>query len=205
MDGMNDLTILEAEVSRRVGEGHRMAHIRSVRDECARMADLFGMNGEEKRDLCVAALLHDVTKPLDFAGQAALAAELGIALTQDDLDSPAILHALTGAALAARDFPEYANPAVCRAIAAHTTGEVGMSLADKLLFLADYIEPGRPYESCQAVRAAFYDGIGKDGPRARLERLDRTLVRVFDLTIAHLIAKGEKIHPKTVISRNFLL
>lgn len=202
---MYDLNFLETQVAARVGEGSRMNHIRSVRDECARMAGLFGMNPAEKHDLCAAALLHDVTKPLDAAGQTALAAELGITLTQDDLDSPAVLHALTGAALSARDFPGYANPEVCRAIAAHTTGEAGMSLAGKLLFLADFIEPGRPYESCRSVRAAFYDGMESENREARLKRLDRTLIRVFDLTIGHLIAKREKIHPKTVISRNFLL
>ncbi len=198
----NDLISLENAVRARI-DGHRLEHILSVRDECARLADLFGMNEEEKRDLCVAALLHDITKLIK--DQAALAAELGVELSEDDLGSPAILHSLTGAAVAKRVFAEYTNDEICESIAVHTAGKPGMSLSDKLLFLADYIEPMRPYEDCQRVREFLYRDIEKLDASARIERLNDALLLTFDLTISHLMRRKEKIHPKTVLSRNFLL
>lgn len=200
----NDLTSLENAVRARIG-GNRLEHILSVRDECAYLAGLFGMGEPEKRDLCAAALLHDITKPVKAGDQIALAAELGVGLSEDDLGSPAILHALTGAALAGRDFAEYVNDAICESIAVHTTGKPDMSLSDKLLFLADYIEPLRPYDACRQVREFLYRDIEKLDISARIQRLNDALLLTFDLTIAHLMRRKEKIHPKTVLSRNFLL
>lgn len=201
---MKELKKLEEIVSSRV-TGYRLAHILSVRDECARIADLFHMTDGEKESLCIAALLHDITKMKKGEDQIRLAEKLGIGLTRDDLDSPAVLHSLTGAEVARQEFSDYTNDAICEAIAVHTTGKEGMSLMDKLLFLADYIEPLRTFEDCRQVRDFFYEGMDKASPSQRLSHLDQTLLLAFDLTIRGLLDEKQKIHPKTIISRNFLL
>lgn len=201
---MKDLKKLEEIVSSRI-TGYRLDHILSVRDECARLADLFLMSDEEKEALCIAALLHDITKNQKGEEQVRLANRLGVPLTRDDLDSPAVLHSLTGAEVAKQEFSDYVNDEICEAIAVHTTGKENMSLMDKLLFLADYIEPRRTFDDCLQVRAFFYKGMETDDFRQKKEHLDQTLILAFDLTIRGLLDEKQKIHPKTILSRNFLL
>ena len=196
---MNDLYLLEQQMENRL-DSYRMAHTRSVRDECLRLAALFGLSARDTALLAEAALLHDSTKALQIAEQATMAQILGIELTRDDLDSPATLHAITGAAMARVDFE--APVAVTAAIACHTTGKENMTLLDKLLFLADYIEPTRKFEDCVQVRRYFYE-VASDLPLEK--RLDATLLLAFDLTIKGLIEEGRPIHPQTIKSRNFLL
>lgn len=77
-----------------------------------------------------------------------------------------------------------------------------MTLLDKLLFLADYIEPTRKFEDCIRVRRYFYEEA-IDLPLDK--RLDSTLLLAFDLTIEGLIQENRPIHPQTIKSRNFLL
>ena len=91
---------------------------------------------------------------------------------------------------------------VANAIACHTTGKENMSLMEKLLFLADYIEPTRTFDDCIRVRKHFYEECANLPP---MERLDSTLLLAFDLTIAQLLDEKRPIHPQTVKSRNFLL
>ncbi|MBQ8288800.1 MAG: bis(5'-nucleosyl)-tetraphosphatase (symmetrical) YqeK [Clostridia bacterium] len=196
---MNDLTALEERIAKRL-DSFRFAHTLSVRDECLQLAELFELSERDTTLLAEAALLHDSTKALQIAEQATLAQILGIELTQDDLDSPATLHAITGAAMARVDFD--APVAVTAAIACHTTGKENMTLFDKLLFLADYIEPTRKFEDCIRVRRYFYEE-SVDQPLEK--RLNATLLLAFDLTIAGLIEEGRPIHPQTIKSRNFLL
>lgn len=201
---MKDLKKLEEIVSSRI-TGYRLAHILSVHDECARLADLFEMPDSAKESLCIAALLHDITKNQKGEEQVQLAEKLGVHLSRDDLDSPAVLHSLTGAETARQEFFDYVNDEICEAIAVHTTGKENMSLMDKLLFLADYIEPRRTFDDCRQVRDFFYKGMDADDLHLRLKHLDRTLILAFDLTIRGLLDEKQKIHPKTILSRNFLL
>lgn len=196
---MTDPVILEQQIASRLDE-YRFAHTRSVKDECLRLASLFELSEQDSALLIQAALLHDCTKTLYPAEQIALAECLGITLTQDDRESPAILHSITGAAVARVDFD--APDAVSDAIACHTVGRENMTLPDKLLFLADYIEPTRKFDDCVRVRRYFYEECNDLPPH---QRLDAALLLAFDLTIAGLIEEGRPIHPQTIKSRNFLL
>jgi nicotinate-nucleotide adenylyltransferase len=196
---MIDLIEIEQSVSG-ILDDYRMAHTRSVKGECLRLAELFGMSEEDTNLLAMAALLHDCTKPLDPTGHRVYAQLLGVNLSEDDLSSPAVLHSITGAAIAEKHFD--APPAVVSAIACHTTGKEDMTLIEKLLFLADYIEPTRKFDDCLQVRRYFYE----DSAYLSLpDRLDTTLILAFDLTISQLLSEHRPIHPTTVKSRNFLL
>lgn len=199
---MSDLLLLREEIPKRLS-GYRLRHVFSVADECEKLADIFKLSEKDHDRLAVAALLHDITK--NGCDQQELAAKLGIELTADDREVPSILHSITGSVLAARDFPSVADDVVCHAIRVHTTGAPQMNLIDKLLFLADYIEPLRNYEGCRRLREFFYRGIDQLEPDELIVHLDRTLVTEFDQVIGHLIESGQKIHPLSVISRNFLL
>ena len=196
---MLDLNLVEKQMSEILDE-YRLAHTLSVKDECLRLAALFQLNQDDTETLAMAALLHDCTKPHKKSAQLDLAARLGIELTSDDTDNPSVLHSITGAVVAKLQYG--ASEIVSNAIACHTTGKENMTIIDKLLFLADYIEPLRTFEDCIQVRRYFYE----DSIHLPLvERLDSTLLLAFDLTISQLLADHYSIHPLTIKSRNFLL
>lgn len=196
---MTDLIALEERIAKRLDE-YRFAHTLSVKGECLRLAAMFGLDECDTALLTQAALLHDCTKALNIAEQATLAMMLGIELSEDDLESPAVLHSITGAAFARAEFD--APQEVVDAIACHTTGNENMTLLAKLLFLADYIEPTRQFDDCVKVRRYFYEACAS---LPLIDRLDATLLLAFDLTIDQLIEEKRPIHPKTIKSRNFLL
>lgn len=196
---MIDLLELEKQIAEQLDE-YRLAHTLSVKNECHNLAELFSLSQEDTFVLLQAALLHDCTKPLKFIDQLKLADEMGITLSDDDKCSPAVLHSITGAKVAKVRFN--APDMVVSAIACHTTGKEDMSIIDKLLFLADYIEPTRTFDDCIRVRRHFYEECAR---LPLLERLDSTLLLAFDLTIVQLLDENRPIHPQTVKSRNFLL
>ena len=77
-----------------------------------------------------------------------------------------------------------------------------MSFSEKIVYLADYIEPTRTFEDCVKLRDYFYSNITI---RDKYDVLRQTLIKSFDMTIIDLIKQGELIHPDTVSARNSLL
>lgn len=179
----------------------RVAHILSVEREVLRMAGLFGLDKEETLDLQIAALLHDVTHEKTTEEQQALFALYGLPFTFDDAHSPAVVHQTTGALLALDLYG--VSPRCAKAIACHTTGKEDMSLLDKLLCLADFIEEQRQYPACIELRSYFYAAF-PSSPTAALAHLDNCMMRYLENTVSHLEEKGAFIHPQTLAARNFL-
>ena len=183
------------EKVREIEGEERFAHTLSVANECLSLASVFSLTVPVTRRLYKAAILHDITKHLSQSEHIALAGELGIELTEDDLESPAVLHQLTGAALIRRDFPKYASDTVISAVKKHTTGDKNMSVTDKILFLADYIEPCRRWESCIKTREYFYSLLEKE---RKTKALDLAVIKCLENTISHLREKGMSIHRGTL-------
>lgn len=197
----NDIRELKLKIENEI-EGYRYIHTISVYNECTFLANKFALSIDDSLSLRSAALLHDITKKYNFESQLKLSEELGVRLSEDDVLSPSVLHSLTAAAYAEKNYSSYVNSKVISAIGCHTTGKPDMSIIDKLLYLCDYIEPTRNYESCKNLRSYFYDGLDKENLN---DHLNETLIRSFDDTIVHLIDKNAYIHPLTISSRNFLI
>ena len=176
----------------------RYLHTLSVEREADKLGELY-LPAERMR-LRAAALLHDITKKADYEKQLNYCAEFGIILTIGEDTSAEVLHSLTGAGVAARDFADYVDEGIVTAIARHTTGDADMSVFDAIIYLADYIEETRTFEGCRALRSIFWDRIecGED----RREVLRDAMIKSFDMTIEHLIEKGSVIDLKTVGARN---
>lgn len=195
---MNKIESIKAAMRER-HDDYRYAHTCAVAKEAERLAALFELSEADTEALHIAALLHDCTKGLRYPEQVALAERLGMTLSDDDLASPKVLHSLTGAAVAKAEFA--VSDEIAAMIACHTTGKEDMTLPEKLLYLADYIEPTRTFEDCVTLRRFFYDEQGDD----LLQHLDRTLILSFDQTLRLLIEEKSHIHLQTIESRNFLL
>jgi len=181
----------------------RIPHVYGTEAECARLADLFGLTQEDKERLRLSALLHDITKRWSREEHCRYAAEHRCLLDEETLRGDKTLHAVTGAHLAKALYPSLVDEGMVTAIRFHTTGRAGMSLFEKLLYLADYIEPTRTFPDCVRLRSCFYERI--DAGEEPLAVLDDILLLSFDMTMTDLLRERQPIHRDTVAARNALL
>ncbi len=191
---------LRQEISLVVGK--RLRHILGTEEECLRLAAIFSLSEKETERLATAALLHDITKRFSREEHLAYLQDKGVLVGEDFLRAEKTLHALSGAHYAREHYPDVTDGAVFDTILCHTTGRADMTLLQKLLYLADYIEPNRTFPDCVTLRQYFYGRIeGGDAPRAVLHD---TLVLSFDMTISDLLKARCPIHSDTVAAWNFL-
>lgn len=170
----------------------RFNHTLAVAKESLRLAEFYNLEKTDAKRLFVAALLHDYTKAHDSEKQLALAKEYAIFLSQDDLDSPPVLHSRTAAAVCRALFPHDTDDEICEAIRCHTVGKKDMTLFDKLLFLADYIEETRTHPICLETRKAFYESLLSGHNKEAV--LNQTLRQVLQNTVDYLAKQGKTVH-----------
>ncbi len=184
--------------------GYRLHHTMGVEAMAVRLGQLYCP--EKISLLQAAALLHDLTKELPREKQLQIFASHGMIATKEELASPATLHAVTASLAISEKFPEFADEGLLSAVRYHTTGRADMSLAEKLIYLADYIEEGRSFDACVCLRREFFDAEPeKMIAEERMAHLNRVLLHSFDLTVADLCANGKCISLDTVKARNSIL
>ena len=182
----------------------RFAHTAAVEEMVARLCALYCP--EYTLPLRAAALLHDLTKELTPKAQEALCVDYDI--PTDDLQrlSPKTYHAKTAAARIVRDFPQFADPIIVDAVRWHTTGHASMTLTEKLLYLADYIDDSRTFPSCVLLRRYFFGAEPELMTREERElHLRATLLLSYEHTLKDLLAEGAPIDEDTIRARNELL
>lgn len=194
---------LRERIAAYMGE-KRLAHTYAVEREICKLCAVYAP--ESEYILRCAALLHDITKELSLEKQLQLCDEFGIIYEDAEKLTPKIFHSRTAPAVIKRDFPEYASDTVLAAVRWHTTGHAGMTVCEQLLFLADYIEDTRTFESCVRLRGFFYDGLEKAvGAKEREDHLQSTMILSFDMTFEELIGERKPIHQDTVAARNYFI
>lgn len=160
---------------------HRVAHVAGCESEAVRLAMRWGEDPELAAE---AGILHDITKNLSFDEQLQLCEKYGIINDNSELEAPKLLHAKTGAAMARELFG--VSDTVYEAIRWHTTGKPDMSLFEKILYLADYIEPTRDFEGIDELRElAFTD-------------LDGAMVLGLGMTIDEIRRSGHEPYVDTL-------
>lgn len=183
----------------------RLKHTFFVEKEATAIAEsvflVYNVSDRYKNDLRAAALLHDITKEYSLEEQIALCDEFGISV--DNTPSCAILHGKTAAHLAKKLFN--INDVVFSAIFNHTTGKENMSVFDKIIFLADYIEQSRTHSDCIETRNFFYDSLKTEGFLNSADILDKAIVKSINATILHLLQTEKSIDVQTVLARNFII
>ena len=184
--------------------GKRLIHTFGVEREITALAGIY--MPEREFGLRAAALLHDITKQLTLDEQLSLCGAFGIEYTESETLTPKTFHAKTATGVIKRDFPEFADDFILLAVRYHTTGRAGMTLGEKLLYLADYIEDTRTFPDCVELRryfsSALGDAMGRDDDMTVLRN---TLIMSFDMTIRGLIEDGTPVAPDTFEARNYLI
>lgn len=132
----------------------RVAHTAGCESEAVMLARRWG---EDEETAAEAGILHDITKRLRKNEQLILCEKYGIICDIGEMENPKLLHAKTGAALAKDVFG--AGPEVENAIRFHTTAKPDMSLLEKIIYLADYIEPTRDFPGVEELRELAYEDI----------------------------------------------
>lgn len=165
----------------------RIPHVLGTEQEAIRLAERYGADVEKAR---IAALLHDCTKKLDMESQLALCAHYGIELDELEQVSLKLLHSKTGAALARDVFG--VDEEIYNDIWWHTTGHANMTLLEKIIYLADYIEPSRDFPGVDKLRSVCY----KD--------LNEGLLLGLEMTIREMTDMGNPVHRATLEARDAL-
>ncbi len=166
---------------------NRVKHVLGCRDTAAKLARRWG---EDENLAARAGMLHDVTKALDGPLQLTLCHEYGTVLDSFSFQNPKTLHALTGSLVAERIFGE--SPQVVEAIRSHTTGKPNMNLLQKIIYVADYMEPNRKFPGVEKLRdLAFSD-------------LDGALMLGLQMTLDMLKEQGREISPESAGALSYL-
>ena len=139
----------------------------------------------------LAGLLHDCAKCMEDDKKIALCEKHHISMTELERRNPFLLHAKVGSFLAMNTYKVH-DPDVINAILNHTTGRPGMSLLEKIVYVADYIEPSRkqaPHLS-DIRKLAFHD-------------LDEALFRIMKDTLEYLQGIGNTVDQMTQETYDF--
>lgn len=132
----------------------------------------------ELEDAMLAGILHDCAKCIPDNEKFRLCEEHGIILTEMEIQNTALIHPKLGAYFAEHNYG-VTNTEILDAISGHTTGHPGMTNLEKIIFIADYIEPGRNAapDLTEIRKLAFED-------------LDMTMYRILRDTLNYLHKKG---------------
>jgi predicted HD superfamily hydrolase involved in NAD metabolism len=168
---------------------NRYQHSMRVAAVAREMARAFGLD-EDKAYL--AGVVHDYAKGMPGCELLALAKEHNLLEDEVENRSPDLLHASVGAFLLARE-QGLDDEDILDAVRNHTLGRVGMTDLEKVLFLADMIEPGRDFPGVERLRCLAW------------QDLNRGMIQAIESTLRYCMDQGRLIHPRTVQVRNNLL
>lgn len=168
--------------------GFRLKHTLGCEKAARELARRYG---EDEEKCAYAMLLHDITKTFSQQEQLNLCEKYGIIPNDVEKKEWKMLHGKTAAAIAADLYS--APPDVVHAIAYHTTGCANMTLLDKIVYMADYIEENRSFDGVKTAR------------KLAAQNLDKALLYGLNASLRDLIHRGKQIHVDTISARNWLL
>lgn len=197
------LSELETAVKNRLSH-HRYIHTVGVRDAAIRIAE-FCYSGDIS-EISAAAMLHDISKEYSTAEQFDIMNKSGLPLSDTDLMSEQIFHSFTAPYVIRNEFCDFSTANVLSSVFNHTTGAPDMSLFDEIIFVADYVEAGRKYDSCIKVRDGLYGAFSLSQDREEcVMHLHNATISALENTIISVIQNKKVLNERTVATRNAFL
>ncbi len=167
----------------------RFAHTVNVAEEAKRLASIWGADSDAAY---FAGIIHDIAKEIPKGQMLDALAKYGYKPDDTEEQNPELLHGKLAAYIASDKFG-VDNAEILSAVAYHTTGRPEMSLLEKIIYVADFTEPGRKYpEACKIRKLAN-------------ENLDKAVLFQTDMVIKFVIDRGRVLHTDTVNTRNYFL
>lgn len=167
----------------------RYNHSINVMETARRLAVKYGENAE---NAALAGLIHDCARGLTTEETFELCARYNITVDSIMRQNPILLHGEVGAFLAAEKFG-VDDTAILEAVRVHTLGKENMDKLSSIVFIADYIEPGRSFTGVEGIREA-----------ADIS-LEKAIVAGIDSSIGFTLEKGGLLHPQSIATRNWAL
>ncbi|MBQ1334639.1 MAG: bis(5'-nucleosyl)-tetraphosphatase (symmetrical) YqeK [Clostridia bacterium] len=165
----------------------RFKHSEGVADTAVKLARQYGWDENEAR---LAGILHDITKELGPDEQKALMEKYSITLDEDEKDAPKLWHAITAPPYISERFG--VSEDVARSVRYHTTGRAGMSLPEKIIYLADYVEPMRDFDGVEKLRKLTFSDI------------DEAMKLALRMSAEEVRRNGKKVHHNTLEAIEFM-
>ncbi len=165
----------------------RVRHIRGTEEEAVRLARRWGADENYARR---AGILHDCTKYLTGPEHIAICERYGVPLDDLERTAPKLLHSKTGACMARHIFGE--PDEVFNAIFWHTTAKADMTTLEKILYVADYMEPNRDFDGVERLRELAY------------RDLDAALLLGVETTIQEMRDRQLPVHTNTLQAQAWL-
>ena len=165
----------------------RIPHVMGVEEEAVKLAQRWGADPELARR---AGILHDCTKYYELPEQLDICEEYGVRLDALEQKAVKLLHSKTGACIARGVFGQ--PDAVYDAIFWHTTGKADMTTLEKVLYIADYMEPNRDFDGVERLRHLAYTD------------LDKAMLLGVEMTIQEMQQRQVPIHKNTLQARDWL-
>lgn len=162
-------------------DGKRLLHSQRTADEAVRLAIRYGA---DEHKAYIAGLLHDVGKHVCKNGLQNAVSRYNVSVDAFETDNPELLHGKIGAAMIKADL-HIIDEDILSAIRWHTTGRAGMSLLEKIIYMADLIEPGRCFDGIDDIRVLAY----KD--------LDEAMLCSIKQIMEFVKHKGFSLHPSS--------
>ena len=164
----------------------RFKHSKNVAKEAVRLAKKYGADVNKAE---LAGILHDATKETDDPEQMSFIRRAGIVLTEMEQDSPKLWHAISGSAYVQVEL-DITDKDIIDAIRYHTTGRAGMTILEKVIFVADFTSADRDYEGVDRIR------------RIADKNLDEAVLEGMSFTISDLAQRKITIAPDTFAGYN---
>lgn len=190
---MTELEKLRKEMEKAL-EPKRYEHTLSVAYTAANLAAVHGADIDKA---LIAGMLHDCAKCLSYKKQMAICEKNHISLTETEkAENSPLLHAKAGSVLAKQAYG-IVDEDILNAIRYHTTGRPDMSLLEKVIYIADYIEPGRKHVKRTGEADDLYLQNLTDARKLAYHDIDAAMRRILQDTLAHLAMKGAQTEPMT--------
>lgn len=167
----------------------RYRHVLGVARTAEKLARRYGASRAAAR---TAGVLHDAAREWPPDALLAYAGEHGLPVTEVERAAPVLLHAKVGADIARREFG-VTDPDVLAAIETHTVAVPDMSDLQRIMFIADTVEPSRTFASRGALEAAA------------LRSLDEGMLGCVKASLEYLLAREVPIAPHTLEVYNALV
>jgi predicted HD superfamily hydrolase involved in NAD metabolism len=168
---------------------NRYEHSLSVQDTAIKLAEFY--HGNVKK-ASTAGLVHDCAKHMSNDEMLSMAHENQVPIDEVSALNPQLLHGNIAAVIAKNVMGIY-DEEILSAVACHTTGKKDMNLLEKIVYIADYIEPLRNFPGVEILREEAFTN------------LDTALLDAFNNTIKVVIDRGQLLHVNTISGRNYLV
>lgn len=185
---MTDINEITQRLKAALGQ-KRYQHSLGVADTAKAMAEAFGADQDRAY---LAGLVHDCAKYLTFDESLKLFEKYNRTPDTESVLCPPVLHAPLGAVLA-KEVYGITDSDVLSAIARHTVADEGMTLLDKIIYIADMAEPHRDFDGVDEIRKYYMTDI------------DAAYAVTLRLSLMHNISQGKRVHPNTLKAWNEIL